>query len=36
MYYTTGFSAEDIVNLCVMICAEGKGEKRPWPPILGL
>jgi Helix-turn-helix of DDE superfamily endonuclease len=36
MYYTTGFSREDIVDLCVMICAEGKGEKRPWPPILGL
>jgi Helix-turn-helix of DDE superfamily endonuclease/DDE superfamily endonuclease len=36
MYWTTGFSREDIVDLCVMICAEGKGEKRPWPPILGL
>ena len=36
MYYTTGFSREDIVDLCVMICAERKDEKRPWPPILGL
>ena len=36
MYCTTGFLREDIVDLCVMICAEGKGEKRPWPPILGL
>jgi hypothetical protein len=36
MYHTTGFSREDIVDLCVMISAEGKGEKRPWPSILGL
>ena len=35
MYHTTGLSREDIVDLCVMICAEGKGEERPWPPILG-
>jgi Helix-turn-helix of DDE superfamily endonuclease len=36
MYYTTGFSREDIVGLCVMICAEREDGKRPWPPILGL
>jgi hypothetical protein len=36
MYHTTGFSAGEVVDLCVMICAEGKGEKRSWPPILGL
>jgi hypothetical protein len=36
MYYTTGFSQDDIVELCVMICAERGDEKRPWPPILGL
>ena len=36
MYYTTGFSQEDIVDLCVMICAERGDGKRPWPPILGL
>ena len=36
MYYTTGFSREDIVDLCVMICAEREDGKRPWPPILGL
>jgi hypothetical protein len=36
MYYTTGLSREDIVELCVMICAEGKGGKHPWPPVLGL
>jgi hypothetical protein len=36
MYHTTGFSGEDIVDLCVMICAKNEGEKRPWPPVLGL
>jgi hypothetical protein len=36
MYHTTGFSWEDIVDLCVMICAKHEGEKRPWPPVLGL
>jgi DDE superfamily endonuclease/Helix-turn-helix of DDE superfamily endonuclease len=36
MYYTTGLSQEDIVDLCVMICAEREDGKRPWPPILGL
>lgn len=36
MYHTTGFSREHIVDLCVMICAEGKGERRRWPLILGL
>jgi hypothetical protein len=36
MYHTTGFSREDIVDLCVMICADCKGGKQPWPPILGL
>jgi hypothetical protein len=36
MYHTTGFSAGEVVDLCVIICAEGKGEKRSWPPILGL
>ena len=36
MYCTTGFFKEDIVDICVMICAGDKGEKRPWPPILGL
>jgi hypothetical protein len=36
MYYTTGFSREDIVDLCVMICAEREDGKPPWPPILGL
>jgi hypothetical protein len=36
MYCTTGFFKENIVDLCVMICAGDKGEKRPWPPILGL
>jgi hypothetical protein len=36
MNYATGFSREDIVDLCVMICAEREVGKRPWPPILGL
>jgi hypothetical protein len=36
MYHTTGFSREDIVDLCVMICAECKSGKQPWPQILGL
>ena len=29
MYYTTGFSQGDVVDLCVMICAERGDEKRP-------
>ena len=36
MYYTTGFSQDDIVDLCAMICPERGDGKRPWPPILGL
>jgi hypothetical protein len=36
MYCTTGFSREEIVDLCAMICAEREYQKRPWPPILGL
>ena len=36
MYSTTGFSRESIVDLCAMIHAETTGDRRPWPPILGL
>ena len=36
MYLTTGFSRESIVDLCAMIHNETMGDKRPWPPILGL
>jgi hypothetical protein len=36
MYHTTGFSRERIVDLCAMLHAEMIGEKRSWPPILGL
>ncbi len=36
MYYTTGFSKEEIVELCVITCAATDHAKRPWPPILGL
>jgi hypothetical protein len=36
MYYTTGFSKEEIVELCVIICAGTDHGSRPWPPILGL
>ena len=36
MYYTTGFSRENIVDLCAMIHSETAGDRRLWPPILGL
>ena len=36
MYSTTGFSRESIVDLCAMIHTETMGDRRPWPPILGL
>src|ERR1022692_1400746 len=36
MYHTTGFSRERIVDLCAMIHSETMGERRAWPPILGL
>jgi hypothetical protein len=37
MYYTTGFSGDEIVDLCVMIrAAELKPGVNHWPPILGL
>ena len=36
MYSTTGFSREDIVDLCAMIHAEATDRRPPWPPILGL
>src|ERR1017187_9504316 len=36
MYFATGFSRESIVDLCAMIQAETRGDRQPWPPILGL
>jgi hypothetical protein len=37
MYHTTGFTKDDIVDLCVMIhAAEPKPGINHWPPILGL
>ena len=36
MYHTTGFSREDIVELCAMLHSETMDEKNAWPPILGL
>jgi DDE superfamily endonuclease len=37
MYHTTGFSTDDIVELCVLVSAEYASEARKtWPPILGL
>jgi DDE superfamily endonuclease len=37
MYNTTGFTRDEIVELCIMInAAELEPEMKPWPPILGL
>ena len=37
MYHTTGFSKDEIVDLCVMIhAAESEPGINGWPPILGL
>jgi hypothetical protein len=37
MYYTTGFSRDEIVDLCAMThAAELKPGVNHWPPILGL
>jgi hypothetical protein len=37
MYHTTGFSEDEIVDLCALICAsEENCVIDPWPPSLGL
>ena len=36
MYYTTGFSRDEIVDLCVMINTLPVESRESWPPILGL
>ena len=37
MYHTTGFSRDEIVELCAMIYSAGIGpEDKSWPPSLGL
>lgn len=36
MYYTTGFSRDEIADLCAMIHGTTPLDKRTWPPILGL
>ena len=37
LYYTTGFSKDEIVELCVLVRAAAVGlPGNTWPPILGL
>ncbi len=37
MYHTTGFSKDDIIELCALVHAEcADAPRNPWPPILGL
>ena len=36
MYYTTGFSRDEIVDLCAMINTLPMESRESWPPILGL
>jgi hypothetical protein len=36
MYHTTGFSRDNIVDLCALIYSEIGDEMHTWPPILGL
>ena len=37
MYHTTGFSRDEVIDLCVLInSAEREPGSLKWPPILGL
>ena len=37
MYHTTGFSRDEVVDLCVLInSVERAPDAMKWPPILGL
>ena len=37
MYHTTGFTKDEIINLCAMVCSAGQEPGlNHWPPILGL
>jgi Helix-turn-helix of DDE superfamily endonuclease len=37
MYHTTGFTRDEILDLCATVAAGSDGgEKFSWPPILGL
>jgi hypothetical protein len=37
MYHTTGFSRDEVIDLCVLINSAGRGPgSLKWPPILGL
>jgi hypothetical protein len=36
MYHTTGFSRDNIVDLCALMYSEIGDEMHTWPPILGL
>ncbi|MCA1676395.1 MAG: transposase [Actinobacteria bacterium] len=36
MYHTTGFSRDDIVELCAMLYSATVNNKNAWPPVLGL
>jgi Helix-turn-helix of DDE superfamily endonuclease len=36
MYYTTGLTREQILDLCTDIRSATTDQKSPWPPILGM
>jgi hypothetical protein len=36
MYHTTGFSRDNIIDLCALIYGETRREQQLWPPMLGL
>ena len=37
MYHTTGFTKDEIIDLCAMVCSAGQEPGiNHWPPILGL
>lgn len=36
MYHTTGFSRDEIVDLCALVYRNTTGADQGWPPILGL
>jgi hypothetical protein len=36
MYHTTGFTADEITDLCAMVNAVEREPANDWPPILGL
>ena len=37
MYHTTGFTKDEIIDLCAMVCSAGQEPGlNHWPPVLGL